>query len=86
MAASIIGVAMAIFQWSMIHASQGKATDPDQRRDPLAQAVLLAFSDPLAKEAEGRPGWQICLADDATRLRWHVRPTDRRPESPTLAR
>ncbi len=52
----IIGVAMAIFPLSMIHASQTKATDPDRRRDPLAQAVLLAFSDPLAKEAEGRPG------------------------------
>lgn len=40
----------------------------------MAQAVLLASTDPLAGETEGAPGWQTYLADDATGLRWHVRP------------
>ena len=45
-----------------------------RRGHPLAQAVLLASPDPLAEETEGAPGWQTCLADDATWLRWQRPP------------
>jgi hypothetical protein len=44
----------------MIHADQIEATDP-VRYDPLAQAVLLASSDPLAEQTKGPPGWQKTL-------------------------
>ena len=39
----------------------------------------------LAEETEGAPGWQTCFADDATGLRWHVRPAQH-GEMPRLAK
>ena len=39
--------------------SQVEATDPGRCCDPLAQAVLLASSDPLAEETKDLPGWQM---------------------------
>ena len=62
------------------HERETKKNEVAQGCHPLAQAVLLASPDPLAEETEGAPGWQTCLANDATRLRWHVRPALREAE------
>ena len=70
----------------LIHEREIEKNEVAQDCHPLAHALLLASPDPLAEATEGAPGWQTCLADDATGLRWHVRPTDRRPASATLAR
>ena len=56
------------------HERETKKNEMAQGCHPLAQAVLLASPDPLAEETKGTPGWQTCLADDATGLRGYVRP------------